>query len=106
MNWTLILFSILIALVFGQARVLQTQSNNMSSRQVLRTTIIVNIGWLFVLLTFVYLGLKYSWGLSFLALILGITVGPMIFTILPLFYLLAPFWPIIILMISYLEFFT
>lgn len=103
---TFILFSTLIALVFGQARVLHTQSNNMSERQVLRTSIIVNIGWLLVLLTFIYLGLKYSWGSAFISLIIGITLGPTIFVVLPFFYIVTPLWPVIILILCYLEFFS
>jgi hypothetical protein len=56
----ILLFPLITLLVFTQSKVLKTQSNLMSNDQVVRTSIIVNIGWLFTIICLIYVGINYS----------------------------------------------
>jgi divalent metal cation (Fe/Co/Zn/Cd) transporter len=99
------LYSILVLLVFGQAKVLATQHQSMSNKQISRTSVMVNIGWLITFIGFIFLGISYSWMVSIFALLTGILIYPMLLSLFPFIYLLSPFWPIVVLIIAYLEFF-
>ena len=102
----ILLFPLITLLVFTQSKVLKTQSNLMSNDQIVRTSIIVNIGWLFTFICLIYVGINYSWISSILFLILGIVIGPVMLTFLPFLYLICRFWPVFALLLIILEFFV
>jgi hypothetical protein len=106
MSALFLLFALLITLVFGQARVIKTQGHTMSEKQLLRTSLIVNIGWFLIFVVFIYLGINYSWLNTIISLVVGIIVGPLLITILPLIYVITPLWPIVLFFMIYLEFFN
>ena len=105
MTTSFFIFQVLYILVFAQARVLHTQSEQLSPNRSLKMSFSVILGWISYSALFVYFGIEYSWMTTILGLIITAILSGIVTLLFPPIYLICRFWPLLLVTLLFLEFY-
>ncbi len=99
-----IIFLFLYPLVFVQAKFLDYNGDHMSTQDLKNKSIFVILGWNTFTMLFIYFGITFSWTYSIIGFFISLIFLPFIIRI-PIVYNFSRYWPLLILIIIFLEFF-